>query len=158
MRQISYLAFAVGYRRISFVLIENEELATWQTSCKAARDVVSAARFTAEFIELLRPNVVVMEDFETGTRKGKQALGVLRAIAAILPGHGVQVIKLSREHLHQTRYDEAASLAVRYPELADKVPSRKFFEKEPHHTVLFEAAALAHSAVEGGAMLLASEM
>ncbi len=158
MRAVSYLAFAVGYRRISFVLIENEQLATWQTSCKAARDVVSAVRFAAEFIELLRPNVVVMEDFEAGTRKGKKALVLLHAIAAILPGHDVQVIKLSREHLHQTRYDEAASLALKYPELREKVPTRKFFEKEPHHTVLFEAAALARQAVEGGAMLLAQEM
>jgi len=158
MQKVSYLAFAAGYRRISFVLIENGQLATWQTSCKAARKASSAARFAAEFIELLRPHIVVIEDFEAGTRKGKNALALLRAIEAILPGHEVQVIKLSREHLHQTRYDEAASLARHYPELRDKVPTRKFFEKEPHHTVLFEAAALAHEALEGGALMLARKM
>jgi len=158
MQGLSYLAFAAGYRRISFVLIENGQLATWQTSCKAAGCPELAACFAEEFIDLLRPNVIVMEDITAGTHKGKATQALLQAIANVAAQSDANTIAIQRERLFRCRYTEAEHLARLYPDLADKVPKRRFFDPEPHHTVLFGALALADQAMRGSALLLASKM
>ena len=38
-----------------------------------------------------------------------------------------------------------------YPELADKAPRREPLDREPYHSVLFEALALADQAINEGA-------
>lgn len=158
MPGLSYLAFAAGYRRISFVFIENGELATWHTSCIAARDATRATQLAREFIELLAPNVIVIEDIRTGTRKGRKAREALEAIRAEAERSRAQLLPIERERLFRTRHDEAAYLVRHYPELTDKVPSRRFHEREPHQMVLFEALALGHQALQGSTMLIASKM
>lgn len=158
MRGLSYLAFAAGYRRVSFVCIEDGQLATWHTSKRAARDPDEAASFAREFIDLLLPNVIVMEDIAAGTRKGLKTQELLAAIRQEAERSEAQLMPLSREKLFRTRHDEAAYLVKHHPELADKVPVRSFCDREPHHMVLFEALALGHQAAQGGAMLVASKM
>ena len=80
MQGLSYLAFAAGYRRISFVFVEYGQLATWHTSCVAARDAGNAAQFAQDFIDLLDPNVIIIEDIAAGTRKGPIAKALIEAI------------------------------------------------------------------------------
>lgn len=158
MRALSYLAFAAGYRRISFVLIEDGQLATWHTSCVAARDATQAAEFAQDFIDLLDPNVVVIEDIASGTRKGTKATALIDAIRKEAEQSRAQLVAVMREKLFRTRHAEALYLVKHYPELADKIPRRGHAEREPHHMVLFEALALAHQASQGGAMLIAAKM
>lgn len=158
MRTLSYLAFAAGYRRVSFVLIENGQLATWHTSKKAARSPDEATRFAAEFIDLLMPNVIVVEDVEARSRKGENTRVLVRAIREEANCSNSSVIALEREHLFRTRHDEATWLVTHYPELADKIPTRLQHEPEPYHSVLFDALALAHQAMQGSTLLLASKM
>lgn len=158
MRGLSFLAFAAGYRRVSFVFIEDGHLATWHTSTRAAWDPDEAASFAREFIDLLLPTFIVMEDLSAGTRKGAQAQGMLKAIRNEAEQSKAQLLQLNRAKLFRTRHDEAAYLAKHYPELADKVPERSFCDREPYHMVLFEALALAHQAMQGGALLVASKM
>lgn len=158
MPGLSYLAFAAGYRRVSFVLIENGQLATWHTSCKAARNADEAASFAHEFIDLLNPHVIVVEDVTRGTRKGAVAKTLIEAIRKEAEQSQAQMLALEREMLFRSRHAEAVCLVQHYPELADKVPKRRFFEREPYHMVLFEALALADQAVRGSTLLLASKM
>ena len=158
MPGLSYLAFAVGYRRVSFVLIEFGQLATWHTSCVAARDTENAAQFAQDFIDLLDPKVIVIEDVAAGTRKGSKATALIEVIRNEAEQSRAQLVALKREKLFRTRHAEALYLVKHYPELADKVPKRGYAEREPHHMVLFEALALAHQAAQGGALLLAAKM
>ena len=158
MPGLSYLAFAAGYRRVSLVLLENGKLATWQTSCKAARSPEDAALFAKDFIHLLSPHVVVMEDMASGTRKGATAQALLGAIREKADQSNAQVVALKREKLFRNRQAEADYLVKHYPDLADKVPRRRYFDREPHHSVLFEALALGDQALRGSALLLASKM
>lgn len=158
MRELSYLAFAAGYRRISFVLIERGQLATWHTSCVAARDPEKAAQFAQEFIDLLDPNVVVIEDIAAGTRKGTKATALINRIRNEAEQSRVHLVAVKREKLFCTRHAEALYLAEHYPDLADKMPKRGYAKREPHHMVLFEALALAHQAAQGGALFLATKM
>ncbi len=158
MRGLSFLAFAAGYRRVSFVFIEDGQLATWQTSKRAALSPEEAASFAREFIDLLLPTFIVMEDTSGGTRKGAQAQAALGAIKEEAEKSNAQLIPMKREKLFRTRFDEARYLAGKHPEFESKVPSRSFQDREPHHMVLFEALALGHQAAQGGATFLASKM
>ena len=158
MKSFSYLAFAVGYRRVSLVLLQHGKLATWQTSCKAAEGVAETRAFAEEAMELLQPQVVVFEDIRSGTRKGKQSQRLMTAISEVAQNSAAHSVAIKRERLFRCRYAEAAHLAKCYPDLADKTPSRRFFDKEPHHVVLFEALALADQAVRGSSELLAANM
>jgi hypothetical protein len=158
MRELSYLAFAAGYRRVSIALIENGQLATWHTSCKAAGDPEEAGLFAREFIDLLAPHVVVIEDIAAGTRKGATAQALLKAIREEADRSKAQVVALKRERLFRSRHAEAVYLVKHYPELCEKVRKRRHFDREPYHSVLFEALALADQALRGSALLLASKM
>lgn len=158
MRGLSYLAFAAGYRRVSFVLIEDGQLATWHTSKRAASDPEEAATFAQEFIELLLPNAIILEDITKGTRKGKIARSLIAAMSEQAEQANAQIVMISREKLFRTRYDEARYLIRHYPEFEEKLPKRSFWDREPHQMVLFEALALAHHAMQGGALLLARKM
>lgn len=107
MRGVSYLAFAAGYRRVSFVFVEDGQLATWQTSKRAARTPELAASFAQEFIELLVPTVVVMETLGPESRKGDTARALIDAMLSKADQAECRLITLSREKLFRTRYDEA---------------------------------------------------
>lgn len=158
MQSLSYLAFAAGYRRISFVLIEDGLLATWHTSNIAAKSPDTAREFANEFINLFQPNVIVMEKLETTKRKGRNARLLLQEIygqAEKAEGH---FLSLKREKAFRNRQAEAEHLASLFPEVANKVPRRDYCKNEPHHMVLFEALALAHQAIRGGPTLLARHM
>ena len=105
MRGVSYLAFAAGYRRVSFVFVEDGQLATWQTSKQAARTPELAASFAQEFIELLVPTVIVMEDLENATRKGETARELIAAMQEKARGAKCPLIVLAKEKLFRTRFD-----------------------------------------------------
>ena len=158
MEKIKYLAFAVGYRRVSLVLLQNGRLVTWQTSCKAASNDRQVTRLVNDALNTLVPHVIVFEKIGDGSRKGKNATARLKVIAELADSYPAQVLCLERERLFASRFQEAEHLASRYPELADKVPYRRFFDREPHHVVLFEALALADQAMHGSSRLLASNM
>ena len=158
MRGLSFLAFAAGYRRVSFVFIEDGQLATWQTSKRAALNPEEAASFAREFIDLLLPTFIVMEDTAAGTRKGERTQALLKAIMDEAAQSNAQLLPMKREKIFRTRFDEARYLAEKHPEFEGKVPSRTFRDREPHQMVLFEALALGHQAAQGGAMFLASKM
>ena len=158
MRGLSFLAFAAGYRRVSFVFIEDGQIATWHTSKRAAWDPDEAASFAREFIDLLIPSFIVMEDITSGTRKGAQARALIEAIRTEAEHSNAQLLPLKREKLFRTRHDEAVYLVRYHPELADKVPERSYTDREPHHMVLFEALAFGHQAMQGGSLLVASKM
>ena len=158
MIELRYLAFAVGYRRISLVLLEHGRLVTWQTSCKAASSNKAANDFVQEALAILRPHVIVFQELNSECRKGKQAKARLSVIADAVRTHPAQTLKLTPCRNFPSRFQEAAHLATLYPEIADKVPIRRFFDREPHHAVLFEALALADRAMNGSSQLLASQM
>jgi len=158
MKSLSYLAFAAGYRRISFVLIEDGLLATWHTSNIAAKNPKAARDFACEFINLFQPTVIVMEKLETTKRKGRNARQLLEEIQQQADQADAHFLTLEREKTFRNRQAEAAYLASLFPEVADKVPRRDYCENEPHHMVLFEALALAQQAIRGGPTLLARNM
>ena len=99
MRGLSFLAFAAGYRRVSFVFIEDGQLATWQTSKRAALNPEEAASFAREFIDLLLPTFIVMEDTTAETRKGARTQALLKVIKDEAARSPARLLPMKREKL-----------------------------------------------------------
>ncbi|MEQ8311071.1 MAG: hypothetical protein RIE24_05445 [Silicimonas sp.] len=153
------LAIAAARRRVGYVFLDNHTLKDWRISNSAARSSTDAAGAAQEWVNALQPTIVVTEQLEPGSRKGAHTKGVIRAIAKTAERNPVLTVSVARVQLYANKYEEAAALAVRYPELQAWVPQqRRAFDNEPRNTVIFEALALAQRVIDGPPTLLAAAM
>ena len=58
----------------------------------------------------------------------------------------VLVAKAKRSQSHKNAYAEAQAMVERYPQLATRLPVRRFYDPEPRELIFFEAIGLAQSA------------
>ena len=159
MELLSYLAFAAGQRRVGMIYLEGKELKYWDMSTKAAKSVEEACAFAERMIEHLRPQVVVTEDISTATQKGRHTKSLIYAISKVAENADTIAVSTERRCLHRNKYEEAAELVTRYPDLLPWQPKRRcFFDKEPRSTVLFEALSLAESVQQRPTTDLAAAM
>ncbi len=159
MENLSYLAFAVAYRRVGVVLIVGDEPVFWRISTRAAESAPYAAKFTQQLIDQFSPNVVVTEQLVHAVRKGKQAKQVIATVASVAEAGPVLAIPIARVNKYKNKYAEADALIELYPIMAPLRPQvRKYFDNEPRNTVLFEALSLAESVRRGPTEQLVAAM
>lgn len=143
MAALKILAIAVTHHRIGYVFLVGRKLKDWQMSRKAARSAIDAVGMVQGWINELRPDVVVSEKV-AGSRKSKQTKEIMASVANLAAQNYVLDITVERKQEFANKYDEADALVALYPELKPWQPKRrKFYNKEPRSTVLFEALALA---------------
>ncbi len=140
------LALAARYGRIAFVYIKNGQPKDWALSCKGYKSGVNAASMTGSWIAKYEPDVVILEDPKSIERKGRDTRSRLRSMLRVADRSSAMVAKTRREQMHKNAYVEAKALAEVFPQMADKLPVRRFYDTEPRSLVLFEAVALAQSA------------
>lgn len=145
MGALRVLAFAAATGRVGSVFLVGDRLLDWQISDKAADSGVDAAAHAQALINNLTPDVVVTEELETASHKGKHTLALIAAIARTAEHNNLLDVSVPREHRYPNKYAEADALVEQYPELAPWKPmKRRFYDNEPRNTVLFEALALAN--------------
>jgi hypothetical protein len=138
------LSIAAATGRIAYVYLIGDRLMDWRISDKASTSTEEARAASARWIETLQPDVVVTEIAVSKTRKGDNTRQLIEAMAIVAEESKALDVKVTREQSFANKYDEAAALADRYPELSPWVPrKRRFFDNEHRNTVLFEALALA---------------
>lgn len=138
------LAMAVATGRIGYVFCVNGTLRDWRLSRKAARDAPAARAFAETWIANLRPNVVVTEYLPNETRKSNRTRELIHTIAAVAVQKELHSVEVFRTSEYANKYEEAAALVKRFPELTLWVPKKpKIWQNEPINTVYFEALALA---------------
>ena len=143
MKRLKVLAIAAATGRIGHVLIMGERLLDWGMSIRASRSPELAAAHARKLIETLNPDVVVTEELSKSSTKGEKTRLLLAAIADVALQIKLLDIRAKRPHEFPNKYEEAAYLATRFPEIAAWVPKkRRLWEPEPRATVLFEALAL----------------
>lgn len=144
MAALRILAFAAASGRVGSVLLIGDRLVDWHTSNKAADSGVEAAAYAQALINDLTPDVVVTEELETASHKGKHTLAIIAAIARTAEHNDLLDVSVPHKHRYPNKYAEADALAEQFPELAPWKPmKRRFYDNEPRNTVLFEALALA---------------
>jgi hypothetical protein len=143
MKRLKVLVFAAATGRIGHVFLWGERLLDWGLSRRASRSPHDAAEHATKVISDLNPDVVVTEELSKSSTKGWKTRQLLDAIGAVALKTKLLDIRAKRPHDFPNKYEEAACLATRFPEIAAWVPKkRRLWESEPRATVLFEALAL----------------
>lgn len=144
MAALRVLAFAAATGRVGSVFMIGDKLVDWHISNRAADNGMEAAAHAQTLITDLLPDVVVTEEPETASHKGKHTLALIAAIARTAEHNHLIDVSVPREQRYPNKYAEADALVERYPELLPWKPmKRRFYDNEPRNTVLFEALALA---------------
>ncbi len=92
------------------------------------------------------PDVVIIEDYTTAKRKGRNARALLRSMLRVASKSPSMVAKAKRVQNYANKYDEAQAWIEAFPQLAEKAPPRRrLWDPEPRNLVFFEALALAQS-------------
>ena len=138
------LAVAAASGRVGYVFLIEGKLYDWRLSRKASRRPEEAAKRAEIWIRRLQPEVVVMEKIDGASRKSERTRAIIAAIAEVAANEYVYDVAVSRPRSHANKYEEAAALAERFPELRPWVPRpRKLWESEPRDVTYFEALSLA---------------
>lgn len=149
MKLLRVLAIAAATGRIGHAVIVGEKLLDWGLSRKASRSPELAAVYAQKLIDVLHPDVVVTEDILRTSTKSSKTRHMINAIARVAEQAPLLDIRMKRSRDFPNKYEKAAHLATRFPEIAAWVPrSRRIWEPEPRNTILFEALSLACMAME----------
>ena len=159
MVALKVLAIAVACGRVGYVFISGGQLLDWKMSRKAAQSPAKAVGIVQQWINDLKPDVVVTEKIHSAIKKGQRTQEIIVAIAAIAAHNYLLDISVQRTQEYTNKYEEAGVLVLEYPELKPWLPQkRRFFDNEPRTTVLFEALALALLVIRSSATAIAQEM
>lgn len=154
------LAAAAASGKTAYVFFVDGRLKQWGMSRKASKSAGHASSVMKQWIDQLRPDVVITEDIQYADKKSEKTKSIIDAMACTADKEPtVNSLRITRQQHYQNKYDEAEALAQAYPILKAWVPKpRRFFDNEPRNTVLFEALALADYIFEGPATNLAAAM
>ena len=112
------LAIAVATGRVGYVFLVDKKLYGWSLSRKAASSAEQAARFANEWIDRMRPNVVVYEKITDRWRKGDAVRAAIEAIARVAEVEPLFDIAVQRPKRYANKFEEAEALANRFGCLA----------------------------------------
>ncbi|MEM1050634.1 MAG: hypothetical protein AAGI28_00930 [Pseudomonadota bacterium] len=146
MDRLSFLAFAAAYGRVGIVYVAGNELRFHKRSQVASRNVDCAARVAQDMIDRWKPNVIVTEDVDAAVHKSSATKAVTLAIARVAEDSAALNVTIERRHEFLNKSEEAQHLMQKYPALQSiNHKPRRFWEKEPRTTVIFEALSLIES-------------
>lgn len=138
------MGFAVGTGKVGFAYLVDGELMDWRLSIKASRSFDGTFKQALEWIIYYRPELVVLEQIELGSRKGAYSQALVEAIESAANNANVEVVRTPRASKGPNKYAEAEELASEFPQIASWLPhKRRLWETEPRNTIYFEALALA---------------
>jgi hypothetical protein len=120
-------------------------LRCWGIHRRPLRKLDNAFGLTLRWIGKYEPMLMVVPDYEKGSRKGRRAQAIIEMVASAAAEREIACIRLARPKIVTNKYTEAASLAAIYPQLAPLVPlPRRTWDSERHGMLVFEAAAIVH--------------
>ncbi|WP_211051164.1 hypothetical protein [Parasphingorhabdus halotolerans] len=128
-------------------------------SITASKDAKKASNFADTLIRDYCPNVVVTQKLNEKCRKGPKSQQLIAVIVEKATQHPVLDVAVERPRRYDNKYLEAEALVARFPELTPWQPKReKCWDREPRHTVIFEALAMAEAAMLGPTEQLAAAL
>ena len=145
------LSIAARSGRIAYVFFDGSELKAWSTSRKGSKNARAASAVVGSWIAQFVPDIIIVEDYRTATRKGRNTKAIIRTIENVAKNTSAGICVVDRKQLFKNNIDEARQFAKQYPELKAWLPSRpKLWESEPRNIIYFEALALAKQALGNG--------
>ena len=147
----SVLAVAVSAGRAGDILLRNGMVQDWGTTERLARKAEDIQTFLRNLIAGYNPDVVVTESVGKGCMKHPGTKALIEALASEAAEHEVLDICAPIPRAYPSRFERAVALAQRHPALQGYLPNRRpyFYENTPRGYLLFDALALAESALSG---------
>lgn len=144
------LSIAAASSRVGYVVLKGMAYEGSGLSRKASSGPDAAAACAAQWIEEIRPDVVITEKVLAKSKKGARTRDVIAAMTGVADVADVLNIEIARWQGFESKYAEARALALEFPAMAHLVPrTRRPWESEPKATVYFEALSLALAAFGG---------
>ena len=144
MRRRKLLAIAASSGKVGFVYFSGDELLDWGLSAKASKGIEQAFDQAKAWLVFYRPDLLIVEHIDQGTRKGRHAQSLITAVQGAASDLHIDHESVVRRSRHPNKYAEAAALAFEFPQLEPWLPRpRKIWEPEPRNIIYFEALALA---------------
>lgn len=151
---LSVFVNGIGF---GFTVLEGETLIDWGAKdLRRAKHMQSMTAFSA-LLEWYKPAIVVMrDDRQDRTHRGKRVQLLLRRMSGAVRRKGIPMCRVSREAIRErfaelgakNKYEVALEIARRFPELEDRLPrARRLWEPEEYRMGIFDAAALALTCV-----------
>jgi len=138
------LICAARIDQLCVLFMRGKELCDWQVSRKGARNPKAAATQMRKWIDEFRPDILISENPDTASRKGEKNTNILRAIAAVCEDNPALNMIVTRAQRYKNLYEEAAILAMRYPQLMQWSPKKQpIWKSEPRNVIYFEALSMA---------------
>lgn len=137
------LAIAVGSGRAGYMFFVGDRLTKWEMSRQAAGSPAGVQKVVCRWLKDLAPDVVVLEQLTKSSRKGARVRSINAQIKALAEQCGILAVETAPMSGFKNKYEGAAHLVERFPELIPYQPKRRrFYDKEPRTTVLFDALGL----------------
>lgn len=129
--------------RVAAVFLEDDHLLGWCRSTTAFGNEGRAAHQMVSWIQGFGPHVVLIEDAQSGARKGRQSRRVTEALAGVCAEANCLDLRVRRTQGHANKYLEAEALAKRFPEAKSILPKKPpIWLPEPRNMSYFEALSL----------------
>jgi len=121
---------------------------SWKMLRMSGLGAAEAQHQTRNWIRVMNPEALITENVGLSSRKSKNTIRVLHAIANEGRNANLIVLTIRRQRQFKNKYEEAMALAELYPEMAQCIPARKrkCFDCEPRKMIFFEALSLFHIA------------
>lgn len=141
---LKVLAIAASAGKIGYVFMSQDKLMDWGLSVKACETVGLAKCKADEWISFYRPDVVITEKTLPYSRKSKRTGKLIEALGIAAKQQKTFHCQVIRQQRHANKYEEAESLAERFPQITGWLPERRqAWEGEANDTIYFEALSLA---------------
>lgn len=141
------LSIAVAYGRVGYIFFVGDELKDWQLSKTASDSPRNARTKTREWIDFLKPNIVVTENVGMKSRKSPKTIRRIHAVAGVAKSADLMDTTVIRKQPFKNKYLEAEALCQRYPQIKNWKPkARKLWRPESRNTIYFEALSMALTA------------
>jgi hypothetical protein len=145
------LAIAVASGKVAYVFLIDGKLKDWHCSRAASLSAPKGRSLFRRAVARFEPSLVVTEDPFKPTRKSGCSLEVLNALVQELTDSATPHYLVQRDQQFANKYDEAQSLAERFPTIAPWLPKTpKIWEAEPVSAIYFEALSMAALIIDDG--------
>lgn len=143
-RRQSVMAFAASAGKIGFVFLRGDELLDWELSAKASWTVEGAYAQSKAWLEYYRPDIVLLEEIDGGSRKSAHSQTLIQATEGAAAALSIPWERVVRRRRYPNKYVEAAALAEEFPMIRPWLPRfRRKWQPEPRRIIYFEALAMA---------------
>lgn len=108
-----------------------------------------AYEYASRQIEYYRPQLLVTELVTDQSKKGQYSRSLINEFMKAAQDHDVTWSLVVRKQRHANKFQEAVNLVERFPELKATLPPKRYWwQTEDQRMIIFEATALALSALE----------